>query len=717
MKKTLLLTLLFCAFFGLKAQYKVDEGFEGATFPPTGWTTKSPVPTYPWFQDSPGGYGLSTFSAIYNFYNNNTGTRDSLVTPAFTASVLGDSIKFDQAYATYETEVDSLVIMAFDGVNYTTVVSLAGGPDVGTGMVTAAPTSDPFIPIASDWVKRAYAIPAGTVKIKFYVRSAYGNLLWIDNVTIGTPASIDAAVTSVGSTGLQFFASTTVAPTGIVKNNGVTPATFTVTRTITPGGYVSTKNVIALGAGASQTVTYDDWVFTSGVTYTVKDSLFLVGDSNPANDTLSGSITPNIPKTIAIVNGDDVSRDSLVAHMTLAGITSDYYDILTSVHSFRLWKTTIVLFASTANWSVSLRDSLKAAMDAANDNVNKKSFLIFGNDLGYNNDPRRNTSALAADTIFYRQYLKAQYWSDDWIDNFVTSDSTAKGIVSPFTAITGQRVRDPYPDCISPAYWNAGSGTVTPALIPVNESGEGDSCIAVAYSGQFYNTFYGTNAYSNYVPTETGILSPQGVIFNIMRNYLENNGGQLPVELASFTSSIDNRKVILNWSTTSEENNSGFSIERKLASTTEWSAVGNVTGAGNSNSVKNYTFSDNNVATGKYNYRLKQTDFNGNYKYYNLANEVNIGVPNKFALAQNYPNPFNPSTNINYDLPFDSKVSIKIFDMTGREVALVVNQVQAAGYYSINFNASALSSGVYFYQLNAEGSQTFVKTMKMVLVK
>jgi len=117
-------------------------------------------------------------------------------------------------------------------------------------------------------------------------------------------------------------------------------------------------------------------------------------------------------------------------------------------------------------------------------------------------------------------------------------------------------------------------------------------------------------------------------------------------------------------------------------------------------------------------YRLKQVDFNGNFEYFNLANEVNVGVPGKFALGQNYPNPFNPTTKINYELAADSKVSIKIYDMTGREMYNLVNEVKPAGYYTAEFDGANFASGVYFYMINAEGgNQSFVKTMKMVLVK
>ncbi|MBK8984268.1 MAG: T9SS type A sorting domain-containing protein [Ignavibacteria bacterium] len=191
------------------------------------------------------------------------------------------------------------------------------------------------------------------------------------------------------------------------------------------------------------------------------------------------------------------------------------------------------------------------------------------------------------------------------------------------------------------------------------------------------------------------------------------NENALPVELASFTATTNANNVDLNWSTTSETNNAGFDIERSTE-IGSWAKIGNVAGNGTTTSAQSYTYRDKNVATGNYNYRLKQIDFNGNFEYFNLSNEVNVGIPTKFDLSQNYPNPFNPSTSINFDLPVDGKVSLKIYDMTGKEVMTLVNEVRSAGYYSVNFNASNLSSGAYFYILSADN---FTATKKMMLLK
>lgn len=195
----------------------------------------------------------------------------------------------------------------------------------------------------------------------------------------------------------------------------------------------------------------------------------------------------------------------------------------------------------------------------------------------------------------------------------------------------------------------------------------------------------------------------------------------LPVELSSFTASINKRNVNLNWATAMEQNNSGFDIERSLINehNQQWSKIGFVGGAGSSNEVKNYSFNDNNLQTGKYNYRLKQIDYNGNFEYFNLEGTIEVGVPNEFSLSQNYPNPFNPATKIDYDLPFESRVNLKIYDLLGREIhSAINNELMKAGYYTTQLNLSSMPSGTYFYRITAQGNgEEFVMTKKMVLIK
>ncbi|MGB4852697.1 MAG: T9SS type A sorting domain-containing protein, partial [Ignavibacteria bacterium] len=178
----------------------------------------------------------------------------------------------------------------------------------------------------------------------------------------------------------------------------------------------------------------------------------------------------------------------------------------------------------------------------------------------------------------------------------------------------------------------------------------------------------------------------------------------LPVELSSFNYETLKGNVTLHWTTSSEINNAGFDVERSDVNgqiSNVWSKAGFISGNGTSSGSINYSFTDNNLSSGKYNYRLKQIDYNGNYEYFSLNSDVIIATPKNFFLGQNYPNPFNPSTVINYNIPQDSYVKIKLYDNTGREVLTLLSEFISAGYYTINFNASDLASGIYFYNINA----------------
>ena len=93
---------------------------------------------------------------------------------------------------------------------------------------------------------------------------------------------------------------------------------------------------------------------------------------------------------------------------------------------------------------------------------------------------------------------------------------------------------------------------------------------------------------------------------------------------------------------------------------------------------------------------------------------VNQNVPDKFMLLQNYPNPFNPNTNIEFDIPKASFTILKVYDIAGREVKILVNEMLKPGSYRVNLNAGNLSSGIYFYKLETSG---FNQTRKMILVK
>ena len=185
----------------------------------------------------------------------------------------------------------------------------------------------------------------------------------------------------------------------------------------------------------------------------------------------------------------------------------------------------------------------------------------------------------------------------------------------------------------------------------------------------------------------------------------------VPVELTSFTGITEKNDVILSWSTATEVNNQGFEIQRKIND--EYERIGFVEGNGTTTDLQNYTFRDKNVNAGSYYYRLKQMDFDGTFEYSGEI-AVEVSQPVDYFLSQNYPNPFNPSTTITYALAENTEVSLIVFDVLGNEVASLINENQPAGTYDVTFDAGNLSSGVYYYTLQAG---EFTSTKKLMLMK
>ncbi len=191
-----------------------------------------------------------------------------------------------------------------------------------------------------------------------------------------------------------------------------------------------------------------------------------------------------------------------------------------------------------------------------------------------------------------------------------------------------------------------------------------------------------------------------------------------PVELSSFSAVILENGIKLKWRTETEVNNFGFEVMRS-ANNSIWDEIGFVEGNGNSNSPKDYSYFDRDVNAGKYSYRLKQINTDGTFRYYGVV-EVNFESELNYNLSQNYPNPFNPSTLINYSIPEESEVSIKIYDALGKEIDSITTGVQQKGSYQKTWNAKNYASGIYFVRMNANSlstGKTFSNVIKMLYMK
>jgi hypothetical protein len=224
---------------------------------------------------------------------------------------------------------------------------------------------------------------------------------------------------------------------------------------------------------------------------------------------------------------------------------------------------------------------------------------------------------------------------------------------------------------------------------------------------------------SNSFPAET-ISSGGNYFVSLATTSLGDN--PLPVELLSFTATSTAQGIKLAWETASEHESRGFTLLRKPHGESTWTEVAsyqtdNALRAHNSLNGASYTYTDKTpLEVGKsYDYQLRETGFDGQVATLETVTlTVRFNVAREYELAQNYPNPFNPTTTIRYQIPTAETVSLKVYDVLGKEVATLVSGRQEAGNYAVPFNASGLSSGMYFYRLQA-GS--FVETRKMMLVK
>jgi hypothetical protein len=180
----------------------------------------------------------------------------------------------------------------------------------------------------------------------------------------------------------------------------------------------------------------------------------------------------------------------------------------------------------------------------------------------------------------------------------------------------------------------------------------------------------------------------------------------LPIQLASFKAvTLARNGVKLTWTTASEMNNYGFYVQRNGVDLTF------IGGYGTSLQSHTYSYTDNPLP-GKYRYTLKQVDLDGRASLSESV-DIEVAAPVKFALNQNYPNPFNPTTKIAFSITKQGPVSLRVYDILGREVATLVNENRKAGQYTESFSGNQMASGVYVYVLRSSEGQLVGRMMMM----
>jgi hypothetical protein len=197
----------------------------------------------------------------------------------------------------------------------------------------------------------------------------------------------------------------------------------------------------------------------------------------------------------------------------------------------------------------------------------------------------------------------------------------------------------------------------------------------------------------------------------------------LPIQLLSFHGALEDAgTVTLTWITQSEMDSYGFQVERSANSTDGFVAISPlIPGHNTTVEPQTYKFTDHDVPDGKWFYRLKSIAMDQSVSYSAVVEVSNIAsvdwtvdAPKEYGLMQNYPNPFNPRTGVRYQVPGVSCVKLLVYDLLGREVAVLVNERKVPGQYEVSFDASGLASGIYIYRLVAGD---YIANRRMALVK
>jgi hypothetical protein len=178
--------------------------------------------------------------------------------------------------------------------------------------------------------------------------------------------------------------------------------------------------------------------------------------------------------------------------------------------------------------------------------------------------------------------------------------------------------------------------------------------------------------------------------------YAESNY-VFPVELLSFSAAVKSGTVVLTWKTATEMQNKGWDIERYVPGSIAWQKLGFVQGKGNSTSINNYSFVDANpTGATAIQYRLRQVDETGNFKYSNI---ITVKFTTDKTELINYPNPAKQGTVAKFNTDHNAKVKLDVYNSAGQLVQQVANENLVAGFHSFNINTSTLAPGQYYLKL------------------
>jgi hypothetical protein len=695
MKKLILSFLVVPSLLMAQTYFNVD--FSG-TFPPSGWTIDAHAAN--WSANNSNNSGGIAPEAMLNY--SPTFTGDSrLISPAINTT----------GNTTITTEF-KFMLDHYGGPYTIGAATRSGGGAWNVVWQIVDPTGS--IPATTEIVTINNSdVGAADFQICWYF-SGYSynlNYWYLDDLKLFVPLAHDAMVKDI-LVDPTYPPGTNFTPQAILKNFGLNTETFDATCVLKVGGstvYTQNCSPVTLAAGEEQTVSFPSYVL------------------NVANDLYEITVTTNLA-------GDmDPSNDS----------KTKYFNTYTTEREM------VILEVGTGTWCTYCPGAQLGGDDLVNNGCSV-AVLEHHGPLNYG-DPFATPVSVARIAYYgISGYPTAIF---DGVEYFVGGDHTQsmyqyylpiyegrKEIMSAFSVdIFGDHTGLNYNVVVKlnklaavPPTWNnlVVHFTLTESNIPYSWQGqtEVDYCERLMIPDQNGTPVDLINNSTIDVPLSftmdaswvTENCQIGAFIQNLdTKEILQgdkvwiNDLMPVPVELTSFTAEATPGGALLKWATATELNNKGFEVERS-ADGTEFNTVAFIQGAGTTTEGKEYSYTDKVEYKGgeTFFYRLKQVDLNGSIEYSKIV-EVKFDLPRDFVLHQNYPNPFNPSTTIKYAVPKTSLVSIKVYDLTGQEVASLVNEVKEVGTYKIKFDARSLASGVYLYRMIA-GEFTSVKKLNVL---
>ncbi len=536
-----------------------------------------------------------------------------------------------------------------------------------------------------------------------------------DNLNVSGTSTISAGTMSTTGTGSYTL--------GTVNNSG---------GTLDIGGSAASSfgaysGAGTISAGGSGSITFSSTFSPSGNTTFGSQTLNLQGDVTLQGGTFRPSTATSFTGTDFEANGGNVNTS--VGKVTFSGSSAQTMTGALTFYDVEINNSNGVSLAASAAPTVNGTLTLTSGiLDAS---TGSSLTLLNSTSGGSDNSFIDGAVQISTNSTAERQ--------------IATGDQTRMRVIgitpqnSTSETYTVEFFDDPYSD-LSVAginevsqlyYWSASrSGTVNANVRvswELNDGINGTTGLVVArYDGADWVSEGGTtsgDANSGSVLSGTIITwgSPSYVTLGT------TSDDPLPVELVSFEATSMANGFVLNWETASEKDSRGFILSRKVSGSDSWEIASTYVGnsaleSTNSLSGASYSYTDNiELEQGQtVMYQLEEEDIAGIkvvLQTITVESQYNTQIDD-YSLAQNYPNPFNPSTTIGYELKDNAKVSLVVYNALGQAVKTLVNQNQDRGIYTVQFNASDFSSGMYFYRIVATGaSKTYTEVRKMMLVK